>query len=211
MANITRLTEDYITEHPSIKDCLKKGLINYSSLTRLIADELKIDLKKNFDAILIACRRYHRKIKSESAVENKILKILKQSKIEIKNKIIAVVIEKDVHFSHLLGLEKEIKSVAETFNMIEGTNSITLITSEEFLDKIRKTFKHKIIKENKNLVEVIIKSPKEIEQTPGILHYLYSLFGEHGLNIAETMSCWTDTLLVIKEKDIAKAMELLRF
>lgn len=211
MVNITRITEQYISEHPSIKDCLKKGMINYSSLTRQIAADQKIDLKSNFDAILIACRRYHRKIKSESAAENRILKVLKQSKIEIKTKIIAVVIEKDIYFSHLLDLEKEIKSTAETFNMIEGTNSITLITSEEFLDKIRKTFKNKIIKENRGLVEVIIKSPKEIEQTPGIMQHIYSLFGEKGLNIAETMSCWTDTLLVIKEEDISKAMELLRF
>ena len=58
MANITKLTEHYISEHPSIKDALKKGLINYSKLTRQIAEDMDIELKKNFDAILIACRRY---------------------------------------------------------------------------------------------------------------------------------------------------------
>jgi len=210
MANITRITEQYIAEHPYIKDCLKKGLINYSSLARQIAAELGVSLKENFDAILIACRRYKRKLKNESAVENRILKILKQSKIEIKNKILVVVIEK-VHFSSILTIEKEIKAASEPFNIIEGTNSITIITSEDFLELIRKTFRHNIIKESKNLIEVIIKSPKEIELTPGILHYIFSLFGEHGLNIVETMSCWTDTLLVIDEKDIAKAMEILRF
>jgi len=38
--NITKLSEKYINEHPSIKDCVRKGLINYSSLTRQIASEL---------------------------------------------------------------------------------------------------------------------------------------------------------------------------
>ena len=39
--NITKETENYIRDHPSIKDCLKKGLINYSSLSRKIGDEKK--------------------------------------------------------------------------------------------------------------------------------------------------------------------------
>ena len=109
MPNITKLTENYILEHPSIKDCLKNGLINYSSLSRQIASDLNLNLKKNFDAILIACRRMKRKLKKEETFENKILKILKESKIEIKNKVIAVVLEKDIFFENLINLEKEIK------------------------------------------------------------------------------------------------------
>ena len=209
--NITKLTEKYISEHPSVKDCLKKGMINYSKLTRQIASDIKIDLKNNFDAILIACRRYHGKIKSESTVEAKILNVLKQSKVEIKNKIIVVVVEKNIYLDNLLDLEKEVRKNTEVFHVIEGTNSMTLVTGEEFLEKIRKLFRNKIIKENRNLIEIILKSPKEIETVPGIISYLYSLFGEHGINIIETMSCWTDTLFVIKEEDIAKVMELLRF
>lgn len=61
--NITRLTEKFIQEHPNIGSCLKRGLINYSSLTRMIASENKLDLDRNFDAILIACRRHKEKIK----------------------------------------------------------------------------------------------------------------------------------------------------
>lgn len=209
--NITKLTEKYISEHPSIKDCLKKEMVNYSKLTRQIASDLKIDLKKNFDAVLIACRRYYRKIKSESTVEAKILNVLKQSKVEIKNKIIVVVVEKSIYLDNLLDLEKEVRKKAEVFHVIEGTNSMTLVTGEEFLEKIRNLFRNKVIKESRNLIEIILKSPREIETVPGIISYLYSLFGEHGINIIETMSCWTDTLFVIKEEDIAKVMELLRF
>jgi len=209
--NITKLTEKYISEHPIVKDCLKKGMINYSKLTRQIAADLNIDLKKNFDAILIASRRYFMKIKSQPTLESRILKVLKQSKVEIKNKIIAIILEKNVYLDNLLSLEKDIKKKAETFHLIEGANAITLITSEDFLEKIRELFKNKIIKENKGLAEIKIKSPKEIETTPGVIASLYSLFSEHGINIIETMSCWTDTLFVIKEEDVGKVMVLFRF
>ncbi len=211
MANITKLTESYILEHPSVKDCLKNGLINYSSLSRQVASELKIDQKKNFDAILIACRRFKRKLKKEETHENKILKILKGSKIEIKNKIIAVVLEKDIFFGNLINLEKEIKKNKEIFRVIEGISAITIITTEEFLDLIKKYFRNKIIIENKNLAEITIKSPKEIETTPGTYAYLCSLFGENNINIVETLSCWTDTIFLVKEEDVGKAMGLLRF
>ena len=119
MVNITRLTENYISQHPSIKDCLKNGLINYSSLSRQIVSELNLNLNKNFDAILIACRRFKRKLKKEDIFENRILKILKESKIEIKNKIIAVVLEKDIFFGNLFQIEKEIKKKREIFRVIE--------------------------------------------------------------------------------------------
>jgi aspartokinase len=211
MANITRLTEQYISEHPSIKDCLKKGLINYSSLTRQICKNQNLDSKKNFDAILIACRRYYRKVSKETVLENKIIKILKGSKLEVKNKIVVVLVEKDIYYGHLIELQKEIKKKKELFHIIEGSNTITVITSNEFLNIVKRFFRNKIIKINENLAEITLKSSEDLEKTPGVIAYLSSLLAENGINIIETMSTWTDTLFVIDEKDIAKVMELLSF
>ncbi|MEK6892308.1 MAG: hypothetical protein AABX25_03925 [Nanoarchaeota archaeon] len=211
MQSVTKLAEEYISNHPSVKDCLKNDLINFSSLSRQIAKESDLNLKKNFDAILIACRRYQRKLKNEEVSERKISKILKNSKIEIKNKVIAVVLEKDIFFGTLQNLEKEIKKRKEIFRIIEGASAITVITAEEFLEMIRKYFKNKIIIENTNLAEITIKSPKEIEEVPGTYAYLCSLFGENNINIVETLSCWTDTIFLVDEKDAGKVMSLLRF
>jgi hypothetical protein len=211
LVNITKITEEYISEHPFIKDCLKKGLINYSSLTRQICLDLKLDAKKNFDAILIACRRFYRKIKSEATIEKKILEILKGSKIELKNKINAIVLEKNIIFTNLLDIEKEAKKFNETFHIIEGTNAITVITSDEFSRKIKQVFKNKIIKENTSLAEVILKSPKQIETTAGVISYVFSLMGENDINVFETLSCWTDTIFLVEEKDLSRVMELLSF
>jgi len=208
--NITKLTEEYISEHPFVKDCLKKGLINYSSLTRQICIDLKLD-KKNFDAVLIACRRFYRKIKTEATIEKKILEILKNSKIEVKNKITAVVMEKGIVIQNLLDIEREAKKNLETFHIIEGTNAITAITSDDFGKKIKQIFKNRIIKENSNLVEVILKSPKQIETTAGVVSYIFSLLGENNVNVFETLSCWTDTIFLVEEKDLSRVMELLRF
>ncbi len=210
MPNITKLAEGYISEHPSVKDCVKNGLVNYSSLSRKIVSELNLS-KKKFNAILVACRRFKGKLRNEDVFENKIRGILKKSKVEIKNKVIAIVLEKDIYFENLINLEKEIKRKKEIFRIIEGASGITVITAEDFLDLIKRYFRNKIILENRNLAEIIIKSPEEIETTPGAYAYLASLFGENNINIVESLSCFTDTIFLVKEQDAGKVINLLRF
>lgn len=209
--SITKLAEKYVQEHPSVKDCLKNDLVNFSSLSRKIATELGLNVRKDFDAILIACRRFQGKLKGEEELEKKIIVILKRSKIEIKNKMISVVLEKNIFLEHLLNIEKEVKKRNEIFRIIEGVSAITIITSEDFLALISRYFKNKIIIQNKDLAEITIKSPKEIHVTPGVYAYLCSLFGENSINIVGTLSCWTDTIFLINESDAGKVLDLMRF
>ena len=97
------------------------------------------------------------------------------------------------------------------FHVIEGSNTITLITADEFLEQIKKLFKAKILRVTSNLAEINLKSSSELEKTPGVIAYLTTLLAENGINILETMSTWTDTLFVISENDIAKVMGVLKF
>lgn len=210
MPTTTELTEQYLAEHPSIKDCLKNGIINYSKLSRKIAKELNIEKETSIEAILIACRRYEMKIKEEKQLEEKILNILKKSELEIKNKIIVAIIDKKSHMSNFIEMEKKIRGTADTFYAIEGTKVFTLIISEKYLEDLKNVFDHNILKISQNLVMITIKSPKELESTPGVLSYIYSIFGEHGINIVETMSCWTDTIFLISEEHIPTVIKFLK-
>ncbi|MCK5333472.1 MAG: hypothetical protein KAJ24_03085 [Candidatus Aenigmarchaeota archaeon] len=211
MPTTTELTEKYLSEHPSIRDCLKNEVINYSRLSRKIALELGIEKKSSHEAILIACRRYAMKLKKEKALEDKILRILKKSELEIKNKIVVAILSKKCYMEHMLEIEKKVRKNAETFYLIEGKNAYTIIISEKYLEDAQRLFGKSILKLSKNLAIITLKSPEDMEKTPGVTAYIYSLFGERGINIVETMSCWTDTILVVSEKDIANIMGFLRF
>ena len=87
----------------------------------------------------------------------------------------------------------------------------TIITSEKHIKDLKLLFGNSIIKISKNLVMITIKSPKDMEDTPGVIAYIYSLFAANGVNVVEQMSCWTDTIFVISEDDIATAMRFLKF
>ncbi len=204
---ITKLTQEFIQKNPSIKDCLRKGLINYSALSRLISKEQKGTTK---EAILIAARRYKEKIFKQPNYENKIKTLLKNTEIEVKNKIFTLQVEKR-YSERTPELQKKIAKEQGIFYQIEGSSAITLISSDRYKKDIKQIHKNYIINESENLVLVILKSGKEIEHIPGVVAYLYSLFAENNINIIEEMSCWTDTLFVVKEKDLNKIIELLKF
>jgi hypothetical protein len=209
--NTTEITEKYLREHPSIKDCLKNNVINYSKLSRKIAKDLNIEKETSIEAILIACRRYAQKLKKETVRENKIIQILKNSELQIKNKIIVAIVEKTLYKKHLVEIEKKIRNNADTFYAIEGTTVFTIIVSEKYENDLQTLFKKNIKKVTKDLAMITIKSPEELETTTGVLAYLVSLFGDNGVNIQETLSCWTDTIFLVEENDVATVMKFLRF
>ena len=205
----TELTNQYIERHQAVKQCLKDGLINYSSLARKIVKDLHIEKSSSKEAILIAARRYSEKIKPERIRENEIRTLLSQSELEIKNKIVVIIIEKNEYYKKRKELQKQNSVDQNNVQVIEGANHVTLITTEKYHDGIKKLF-NGIVKTNKELVQITLKSPATIEKTPGVLSYILFLFAENEVNIYEVMSCWIDTILLISEKDIGKTMGFLR-
>jgi aspartokinase len=207
MKTTAELTIEYIKSHPNIKSCLKSGLINYSSLARQISKELKIEKKTSIEAILVAARRFQDKLSKEKVYEKKIKDLLRDSEIEIKNKIVVFIVKKSINKE----LFQKIQSEAKLFSILEGSTSYTVITQEKNVSQLEKKLKGFIIKTNKDLALVNIISGKDIENIPGIIAYLTSLFAENGVNIQEFLSSWTDTLFVIDKKDVNKVLEFLEF
>jgi len=211
MPTTAELTKKYLSKHLSIKDCLREGIINYSKLSRKIAKELNIEKKTSMEAILIATRRYENEIKKEKIRQEEIIDILKNTELEIKNKIFVAIIQKYILPESLIAIEKKIKNQGDAVYVIEGIKTYTLITSEKYLEDVQNKFKNRIIKISKDQAMIIMKNPSGVEETTGFISYIYSIFGENGVNILETMSCWTDTIIVISEDDIATVIKFLKF
>jgi aspartokinase len=209
MPTTTDLTESYIKEHASIKYCLKKGLINYSALSRMISKELSLEKKTTKEAILIASRRYKEKINVKQS-ELDIIRLFKNSNLDIKNNIVVYTIEKNIYPDALIDIERQIKKDHSLFFAIEGTKTITLIIQKQNKEDIEKAFKTKII-EKKETLSLITISGKGIGDTPGAVNFLSSQFFENSINIEEFMSCYDDTLIVIETQNLEKAIGFLNF
>ncbi|MGQ4913867.1 MAG: DUF7523 family protein [Candidatus Asgardarchaeia archaeon] len=185
MRSIAKLVEEFVDTHPYIKEALIAGIINYSELARQIAKTLKIT---KTEAIIVALRRYRAKLKSITPhYSKKIIDICKKSKIEIKTAVYVYILPKYQKINN------------NVLAKIDGLNHTTIV-SEDKLENIRP------IKVQENLIAFIIISPKEIEETPGVIHFMTSILSERGINIYQLLSCYNETIFILKKEDLVNAL-----
>ncbi|MEM3374038.1 MAG: ACT domain-containing protein [Candidatus Woesearchaeota archaeon] len=206
--SIAKQTEDYINNYPDIKKCLEKGLINYSALSRKICKDLKLN---KFEAVLISIQRLYIRYSKNILLENEIIDLLKNSKLIVRTNILIAIIEKPKDFEIINFIQRYIKKEKEDFNLIEGEETYTIITSMKFLNFLKEKLRYWLLKINQNLIKISIVFDEKIETTPGVVAYVYSLFSEKGINIVEEMSCWRDLFIVIENKDLSTALSVLKF
>jgi len=130
----------FIDDHPTIKSCLKKGLINHSALSRHIAESLGIKNKTSKDAILIASRRYEERLKRESVYENEIRDILSSSEMEIKNHISVFILRRNAAIGYVHAMQRKVINEGGLFFLLEGSSNFTIITQDKYAEKIKRSF-----------------------------------------------------------------------
>jgi hypothetical protein len=163
--------------------------VNLSSLSRQIQKELGI---RNFEAIKAAIRRSSETMKKAKCNrEDKVLKVLKRSKMTLRDGDMVVITDKAL-------------DVLDKFRVNIGQNWIYLLEKDQVLEE-----NNHILRKTENCTTIIIDSPEDIEEVPGVISYLTSVLAEQDVNIFEFISCWKFTLIVLNKKDTLKAYELL--
>ena len=204
--NASKITQSYIRNHPSVRDAIIDGFINYSALARAICAEHKLD---SFDAVQIACRRYGERIKKVGSNERKIIQLVKTSRLSMRSKMLVATVTKPKSFEQLDKLQNEIRKSRGNFNLIEGESAVTVITNSEFEPELRRILRGKIKRVSSGLAQVTMIFNADIEKVPGVVSYIYSLLYKNDINICEEMSCWTDLMFMINEEDLSKVATLL--
>jgi hypothetical protein len=205
--SIAERTRTYIDSHPSIKDCISKDLINFSSLARLIMKDMGV---KNEEAVMIACRRYAMRLGKHDH-EKEILKVLGNSRLEVKTKICIVTAKNDWTVLHRLeSIFRKLINEKAIMQAIQSAQAITIIADEKLKGEVVDAVgKENVLKVRQNLVEISVKSPEVIVETSGVYATLVSSLAEGGLNIVETASCYTDTIFIVNEADMMVAYSIL--
>ena len=206
-SSAAELTRRYIDRHPSIRDCISEDLINYSSLSRLIMKELGI---KNEEAVLAASRRYAMKLAKTDA-EGAIIDLFEQSRLELRTRICIVVAKNEwIVLKNLDDVVKKFLAEKSTMQVLQSTNAITVISEDKHLPDITKAIGgDHIITVKENLAEITVKSPPDIEETPGAFTYLMTMLSEQDINLVEAVSCYTDTIFIVSREDMMPAFDIL--
>ncbi len=195
MESISKITQTYIDQHPQIKECLARNLINTSELARQISKETKLT---QFNAIMVSANRYAQKLKPKNK-DKEILKLLKKSSLHIKSKVCI--------FIFISGAD--IYDNIEPIHIIKGISSITAVYDQEHYETVSERYEHFILDKEKDLVEVALVSPAEADTVPGITAMLTGLLADSGVNVLTVLGSYTDDVFIIKKEDLSKANTVL--
>jgi hypothetical protein len=206
--SIADVTREYIDTRPSVRDCLALGMINYTLLARRIMDELEL---KNEEAVTVACRRYQMELEKRVVHQNAIQTLLSESAIELKNRVAVVVLKGDYDvIEAVIGVLPKLMVERGLMQVIMSHESVTIITEEKRLGELlRLVDKRDVDRQTKDLAQLVVKSPVEIEEVSGVLAYLSGILAEYGINIVEAYSCYTDTVFIVSEKEVMRAYQTL--
>jgi hypothetical protein len=206
--SISKTVQNLIDEDLSLQDALQRKYGNYSAIARMLMPKIKttINGKVNLESVISSVKRAKG---NYTILQGKITKVVAGSVLNIRTDMAKVSVDKTKH-----NLEKIRKTLAsfsgEFLQVIEGNSVVTLISDFNSFHKINALFdKTAVIDQKQNLATVIIHSPDSITFTPGCVQAFYNAVSRRHINIEETMSCYTETIIVLAMENVSKAFAAL--
>jgi hypothetical protein len=206
--SISKTVQNLIDEDLSLQDALQRDYGNYSAIARMLMPKVKeaVNSDVNLESVITSVKRAKA---NYTILQGKITKVVAGSGLNIRTDMAKVSVDKTK--KNLEQIRKTLATFSGEFlQVIEGNSVVTLISDLNSFNKISAIFdKDDVIDQKQNLATVIIRSPDEITSTPGCVQAFYNAVSRRHINIEETMSCYTETIIVLAMEDVSKAFAAL--
>lgn len=206
IAGATRLA---LESNLPAKIAIYRGYANLSSLARLLkpkVDELASGVS-NVESIVTALKR----IKGRLAPleDPDIARVLSKSSVTVKLGVRKFSFERPTGVSSVL-LDVLKQAGDHVIHLTGGIRTITVVVEESVSREVREALRLvRVLEDRGGLTAIIISSPPEIIETPGCVLAMYMKLFEAGVNIEDTSSSFTDTIILVKEDYSVRAFEAL--
>jgi hypothetical protein len=207
--SISRIVKQVIDEDLSLQDAISRRYGNYSAIARIIKPKVEKDLRRkvNIDSLITSVKR----VKPRLALTQRhgIESVLSQSVVTVRTDVAKLSVEKTKRT--LEAARGIMASYQEEFLQVSESNTaITMVFDQKLLSSIHKKFNDEdVLDEQADLAAIIVQSPKEIVRTAGVVLSIYARIAENHVNIEDTVSCFTDTIIVIRMDEVARAFTTL--
>jgi aspartokinase len=206
--SITEAVRETISNDLSFQDSLQRDYCNISALARIIRPQIDHMLERDtrIESIITALKRS----KHDYNVQQKpIAAILAASTITVNTDVAKVSAKKSKKTIEKVA-KAMIQSTGNFISISESIMSITLVFDDLLLQDVKGMFAHDDILEIENsLAAIIVHSPEDIIKTPGCAIAFYNQLARRHINIEDTVSCYTDTIVLVKMEQVGKAFNAL--
>jgi aspartokinase len=206
--SITETVREIVSSDLSFQDSLQRDYCNISALGRIIKPQIDHMLSKDtsIESIITALKRsrYDYDVRQKP-----IASILAASTITVNTDVAKVSARKSKKTIEKVA-KAMIQNVGNFISISESIMSITLVFDDLLLQDIKVMFASDDILEMENgLAAIIVHSPEDIIKTPGCAIAFYNQLARRHINIEDTVSCYTDTIVLVKMEQVGKAFNAL--
>jgi aspartokinase len=206
--SITEAAREIVGSDLSFQDSLQRDYCNISALARIIKPQIDHMLSKDtsIESIITALKRS----RFDYDVSQKpIASILAASTITVNTDVAKVSAKKSKKTIEKVA-KAMIQGVGNFISISESIMSITLVFDDLLLQDVKVMFAYDDILEIENgLAAIIVHSPEDIIKTPGCAIAFYNQLARRHINIEDTVSCYTDTIVLVKMEQVGKAFNAL--
>lgn len=207
--NIREFVWKVVDTDLAIKKDITRGVLNIRALANYIINKYKINV--SIDSVISAIRRYNiGPVKKRETGD--VYSILRKAEIRTTTKMASLSLKKNEDVTKTLGkiLPEIDYEGGEVLRVLEGSNLFKIIFDKKSYSKMIESFKKSnIIDSNKNISMVEMIYPKELEKIPGVFSVISNELGESDISIIDALICANEHTIVVDEKDILKAFEVL--
>jgi aspartokinase len=206
--SVSKVVNKIIENDVALQDALRRDYGNFSAMARMIKPKVEEMLQRDvkLQSIITAVKRakgFHGRF------FDNVKGVIAKSIINVRTDVVKLSIEKTRR--SLATIRNLLAEYQEEFLQVsESISAITIVFDQKLFQEIRSLFKKEdVLEEKTNLAAIIVRSPKEIAETPGCIATFYSQLSRRMINIDDTTSCFTDTIMIVKMEDVGAAFSTL--
>ena len=214
MKTISSVVEEYIKAKPFLQSALAQGIINLTSLSRIIKEEIQDDLGKDVrnGAIVMALKRLSSDM--EFRATHRILKVLKNiGEITVRSSLIDYTfLVSETILTKQATLLKEINNNKDVFyTSSRGVNETNIVVSSSMTKTVEEIFKEeKLLQKLTDLSSITVKLPEENVSVPGIYYFIFQRLAWEGVTMNEVISTSNEFTIIVPEDQIDKAFRVIK-
>jgi len=207
-ANVSATVQTLIDNDVSMQDSLERGYGNYSAMARILKPRVEEVLARGvkLESVITAVKRAR---SSYRIAHGNTISIVARSVINLRTDVAKISVEKTKRTVQVV--RRTMADLrGEFLQILEGVSAITLIFDDRLFDSVCSMFRRDdILDEKRDLAAIMVHSPRAIIGVPGSAVAFYNPVSRRHINIEETMSCFTDTILVVRMEDVGKTFSSL--
>ena len=213
MRTISSAVEDYIKSKPFLISALSQGIINLTSLSRIIKSEIELSLKKEvrYGAIVMALKRLSTELEFRTTF--KIVKIIKDiGDITVRSSLVDYNFKvSDTLLSNQAKLLSKVDINDDFYTSSRGVNECNIVVSGNLISLVEDVLKDEVLlSKQTNLSSISIKLPAENVSIPGVYYFVFQRLAWEGINIYEVISTSNEFTILVNEDQVDKAFKVIK-